>query len=147
LAVRLAPRRRLLEGVLTGQAPKAGWTPTELAEIAGVVANGGVDEHLDGVTRLGLLALEENGVRVWRAVQPRPELATALRRVLVVLGETSDAPRRRPRGAARGPRTAAQALLDAERALSAARHELGTQTVDELLELLAQVGRRLRELG
>jgi hypothetical protein len=110
-----------------------------------VVANGGVDEHLDGVTRLGLLAREDNGVRVWRAVQPRPQLATALRRVLVILGEASDTPRPRARGAVGGPRAAAKALLDAERALSAARKELGPETVDELLELLAQVRRRVRE--
>jgi hypothetical protein len=137
------PRRKLLEAVLTGSAPKTGWTRPELASMAGVVANGGVDAHVDGATRLGLLTVEDAGAQVWRLAQPTPDLAKALRRVLAVLGSTSDAVSPRPRAARTGVATAAQALRSAQRAVAAARDELAPGVADELVGLLQDAGRRL----
>lgn len=66
-------------------APREGWTRPSLASIAGVVANGGVDKHLRGLKRLGLLVRAGQRPRAWVPPHPRSELAKALRRVLVEL--------------------------------------------------------------
>ncbi len=136
------PRRKLLEGVLMGQAPKRGWTRPDLAAMADVVANGGVDEHVDGLQRLGLLVADDG---TWRPAQPRPELGRAIRRVLVALRETPDAkPVRRSRGRTR-EHAARRAVRAAERAIAEARDELGSQMANELLGLLGQARRRLED--
>ncbi len=128
-----------------GQAPKRGWTRPDLAAMADVVANGGVDEHVDGLQRLGLLVADDRQDGTWRAAQPRPELGRAIRRVLVALRETPDAkPVRRSRGRTRG-HAARRAVRAAERAITEARDELGSQTASELLGLLGQARRRLED--
>src|SRR4051794_1474789 len=88
------PRRRLLEGVLMNRAGGRKWTRPDLAELAGVVANGGADAHVDGLVRLGLLVPSNAGE--WEPAHPRPPLGVALRRVLVGLQGVPAATRPRP---------------------------------------------------
>lgn len=135
------PKRQLLEGVLLGRAPRDSWTRRELAALAGVVANGGVDEHLDGLVRLRLL--EPNGARLWRLAQPRPPLATALKKVLVALGPVSAATAQRSTPTTSRRAIATRAVRAAERAIAAAEAELGAESVRELLNALAKVRERL----
>ena len=74
-----APRRTLLQTVLVRPAPAAGWTKADLAREAGVSTKGGVDDHVAGMTALGLLVAGADG-----RLRPgeRTPLAAALRRVL-----------------------------------------------------------------
>lgn len=81
------PRRLLLERAIAKRPRVDGWTKTELAKLAEVTANGGVDEHVAGMAAVGLL--DERGGR-WYVPTPRPHLAGALGRVLRLLSELSD---------------------------------------------------------
>lgn len=65
----------LIERALGRRAPERGWSKTELAAMAEVSPNGGVDEHVEGLRRLG--ALEPVGSR-WRPPVPRPAVTKAL---------------------------------------------------------------------
>jgi len=139
------PRRRLLEATLLTAAPRTGWTRPQLAELAGVVANGGVDEHLDGMQRLGLLTTQPGVPAVWHPVRPRPELGSAVRRVLVALSDQNDEPvwgvgRRNRRAVDRSSVRAVEAAVHtAKRCVRDAGDELDPATVKEVLRLLDQV--------
>lgn len=132
------PRRRLLEAVVAPRPPKDGWTRPQLANKAGVVANGGADAQIDGLVRLGLLELSGEEQRTWTATKPRTDLAKALRRVLTLLSDSPDDPRPTSAASPSAATAIAAALLRAERAVRAGRSELGSSAADELLTLLAQ---------
>lgn len=138
------PRRQLLEGLLLGQGPHGPWGRAELAEFAGVVANGGVDEHLQGLARLGLIFHDGQVRRRWHPVDPPAPLAEALVGVLTALRAVPDAP-----PVQRGPPLVGipritRALQGAERAAIAASTELGQDTLGEILGLLGEARQRLR---
>jgi hypothetical protein len=76
-----APRRRLLTTVLTEAPPPGGWTKRGLALATGVSPNGGLDEHVAGLARLGLL---EQRDRRWHP-GPARDLGDAVTRVLAEL--------------------------------------------------------------
>lgn len=137
------PRRKLLEAALVRRAPTTGWTRPELALMADVVANGGVDAHLEGLQRLGLLVVSDTQVRTWHPKQPLPPLAIAIRRVLRSLDGVSDAPASGSRSASSSTQAARRAVRAAERAVTTAKSELGSDTVEELLSLLSQIQGRI----
>lgn len=138
------PRRKLLEGVLIGPAPKSGWSRPELAGLAGVVANGGVDEHLEGLLRLGLIEADDATAGIWHPIRPHGALAKAVRGLLNALRETADAPPAQTAAARVATRQVAiRTVGAAEAAVCAARAELGENLVTELVELLAQARGRL----
>jgi hypothetical protein len=132
------PRRRLLEAILIGRQPKQGWSRAALADKAGVGANDGVDEHLAGLLRLGLITLEQPNPQIWRAAQPRTKLAEKLAAVLRELGGAPDQVPARPTHHA-GPRAAVIGRLQAaERTILAAADELEEQEMTRLRALLAE---------
>jgi len=139
------PRRKLIEGVLTRAAPEGGWTRPELSQIAGVVANGGVDEHVRGLERLGVLSAAHSAPRTWRPVRPPPPLAKALRNVLNALDNASDSVVRPP--ARDESQSSKQGVLKSLRmveiAARRAREDLGEQAVADFLSLLDDARRRL----
>jgi hypothetical protein len=138
------PRRRLLEGLLLSQGPQGPWGRTELAEFAGVVANGGVDEHLHGLARLGLIFHDGEVRRRWHAADPPVPLAEALAGVLAALQAVPDAspvPREPPPP---GIPRITRALQGAERAAIEASGELGQDTLGDVLGLLGEARQRLR---
>lgn len=83
------PRRLLLERAIAGRSPRDGWNKTELAALAEVTPNGGVDEHVAGLVAVGLLDGQEGR---WCVPAPRPPLAGAVARVVGLLGGFSDDP-------------------------------------------------------
>jgi hypothetical protein len=120
------------------QLAAAGW---QLAELAGVVANGGVDEHLDGMQRLGLLTAQPGAPPVWHPVRPRPELGSAVRRLLVVLSDQNDEPAARASRADVGSRVLAveAAVRTTKRCVRAAGDELDAATAAEVIQRLDQI--------
>ncbi len=78
------PRRLALATILSPRPPEAGWTREQLAAAAEVSLRG-VDAHLDGFRRLGLIERTATG---YRAVRPSPELAGDLRRLLRTLEQS-----------------------------------------------------------
>jgi hypothetical protein len=139
------PRRKLLEGVLLGRQPPDGWTRPELARVAGVVANGGADEHIAGLRRLRLLTVDTERGGVWRSSADDPALAAALRRLLLALGEVPEtAPARPPTaGATTGTDAAIRAVRAALGAVRSSREEISADDVDDLLAILDQILARL----
>jgi hypothetical protein len=138
------PRRRLLEGVLIGKTPKDGWTRPELARIAGVIANGGVDEHLAGLHRLGLITANPVVSGTWLPVRPHGPLAIGVRKVLGALQATSDRPApstSRPRIVTRA--AAIKTVATAEQVVKDAARHLDQDAVTEVLALLEKARRRL----
>lgn len=135
------PRRRLLEATLLTPPPRAGWTRRQLAELAGVVANGGVDEHLGGLERLGLLKPQQGAPPVWHPVRPRPELGSAVRRVLVALSDQNDEPAASASRADAGSSVLAveAAVRVTKRCVHAAGDELDAATAAEVISLLDQI--------
>jgi len=132
------PRRRLLEAILTGRQPEQGWSRGALADRAGVGANGGVDEHLTGLLRLGLVTLEQPNPQIWRRAEPPPKLAKKLAAVLRELGETTDRVPAMPTHRA-DPRASAIARLQAaERAIMTVAAEIEEQEMTRLRALLAE---------
>src|SRR3954471_6542643 len=79
------PRRLALEALFA--APDHGWSKAALARAAGVSAHGGIDEHVAGLTRLGLLARDGD---VFRLADPLPPYAASLERLLADLGTVAD---------------------------------------------------------
>jgi hypothetical protein len=138
------PRRRLLEGLLLGKSPQGPWGRAELAEFAGVVANGGLDEHLQGLARLGLIFHDGQIRRRWHAADPPVPLAEALARVLAALQVVPDAPPAQRESPPLGIARITRALQSAERAAVAASSELDPDTLDEILRLLGDARQRLR---
>jgi hypothetical protein len=82
-----APRRRLLAEVLLAREPEEGWTKAELARRVGVSPKGGLDEHVAGLARIGVL--RERGGR-WRAARD-VRISRALRGVLEALEDVPEA--------------------------------------------------------
>lgn len=75
------PRRMALEALLVEQ-PGARWSKARLARAAGVSPHGGIDEHVEGLVRIGLLERRDGGYAV--ADPPPPyldSLATLLAEV------------------------------------------------------------------
>jgi hypothetical protein len=138
------PRRQLLEGLLLGQGPRGPWGRAELAGFAGVVANGGVDEHLQGMARLGLIFHDGQVRRRWHAADPPAPLAEALAGVLAALQAVPDAPPVQREPPPLGISRITRALQGAERAAIAASSELDQDTVGEILRLLGEARQRLR---
>jgi hypothetical protein len=118
--------------------PKASgsWGRAELAELAGVVANGGADEHLLGLARLGLIAHDDQARRRWHATKPLTPLAESLTGVLASLRTVPDSRRARPEVAPSAALRVERALRGAELAASAASSELSQGQVSEILRLL-----------
>jgi hypothetical protein len=78
------PRRLLVAKVVAANPPAAGWSKTDLAKIAGVSANGGVDDHVEALTLLGLLVAQD------RRLYAPAELAEALEKLMKLLEPLSD---------------------------------------------------------
>jgi hypothetical protein len=138
------PRRRLLEGVLISRIPKDGWTRPELANIAGVIANGGVDEHVAGLHRLGLIKADPVHSGTWLPVRPHGPLAIGVRKVLSALLATSDqlaSSTTSPRVATRA--AAIKTVATAERVVKDAAEHLEQDAVTEVLALLEKARLRL----
>jgi hypothetical protein len=77
------PRRLALAALLNSPAPRSGWTREAVARAAEVSMRG-IDAHLDGFERLGLIERTPTGVR---RVEPTSALARDLRRLLATLDE------------------------------------------------------------
>jgi hypothetical protein len=71
------PRRLALEALFA--APDREWSKAALARAAGVSAHGGIDEHVTGFTRIGLLVRDGD---VFRLANPLPSYAASLARLL-----------------------------------------------------------------
>jgi len=112
------------------------WGRAELAELAGVVANGGADEHLLGLARLGLIAHDDQVRRRWYATKPSTPLAESLTGVLAALRTVPDSRRARTDGTPSTVLRVRRALRGAELTASAASSELGQGQVSEILRLL-----------
>jgi DNA-binding IclR family transcriptional regulator len=80
-----AARRGLLETVLLGPTPAAGWTTRELERQAGV-ARGGLRHALDGAQAWGLLHRDPTGR--WRPPDAESALAPPLRALLQAIGSS-----------------------------------------------------------
>jgi hypothetical protein len=114
--------------------------------MAGVIANGGVDAHLNGLLRLGLIYPDQTATRIWRPAPPDGKLAKATRALLKALAETSDTPpaRSRPKSTTSTTARALRTVSNAESAVTAAQNELGEEAVEEILGLLEQARFRLQ---
>lgn len=91
------PRRLALRFVLETEPPENGWSKSQLAEMAGVSPNGGIDEHVRGLLDLGLLVPTDDGaprIRYTRA-EPETDLEAPLRQLLELLDAIPDAPKGR----------------------------------------------------
>jgi hypothetical protein len=71
------PRRLALEALFA--APGERWSKAALARAAEVSPHGGIDEHVAGLTRIGLL--ERDG-RAYRLAEPLPPYGVALSSLL-----------------------------------------------------------------
>jgi len=112
--------------------------------MAGVVANGGVDEHLAGLVRLGLLESAPTPVGTWLPVCPHTPLALGVRKVLKALGSTPDEPPRRPaRPLVPSRGVAIKTLTAAEQAVRDAAQQLKPDVAVEVLALLQKARQRL----
>jgi hypothetical protein len=115
--------------------PGTDWSKSELAKKAGVVRHGGVDEHVVGFARLGLLVPTPDGR--WQVPMPQTELARSLSRVSKALRSASSAPATAAPTAA--PRHGHPALPAIRQALTLARREeemIDAATHRAVLELL-----------
>lgn len=79
------PRRLALEALFA--APGRDWSKAALAREAGVSPHGGIDEHVAGLTRIGLLAREGDAFRL---AEPLPPYAASLGRLLSELQRVED---------------------------------------------------------
>jgi hypothetical protein len=80
------PRRLALEALFAAQSDKR-WSKAELARAAQVSANGGIDEHVDGFERIGLLQPDGRGYVLRK---PPPAFADELSRLLAALRDVAD---------------------------------------------------------
>lgn len=78
--------RRLALAALLGE-PDRSWSKSEVARAAGVSVHGGIDEHVAGLVRVGLLA--RDGAR-WRLVVPGGALVAPLTALLAALEALPD---------------------------------------------------------
>lgn len=91
------PRRLALQALLEN--PERAWSKADLAQACGVSPNGGIDDQIDGLVRVGLLAADG---RQWRLSAPDSPLAERLSALLLALADLpdDDAARRSPSSAA-----------------------------------------------
>jgi hypothetical protein len=80
------PRRLVLRFVLSSTPPERGWTKSALAEACAVSKHGGADEHIRGLTALGLLT--ECSGRYW----PGKDAAVLMERVGDLVAELEAVP-------------------------------------------------------
>lgn len=80
------PRRMALEALLAGE-PDARWSKAALARAAGVSPHGGIDEHVDGFLRIGLLERRDGGFAL---ADPAPPYLASLGALLASLGQLPD---------------------------------------------------------
>jgi hypothetical protein len=80
------PRRLALEALLRDD-PKRAWTKADLARAAGVSPKGGIDEHLAGFERIGLVVPRDRG---YGLADPPPAFMPSLRQLLAQLAPLSD---------------------------------------------------------
>ena len=133
------PRRQLLEGVLMGRKPANGLSRSQLAGLAGVIANGGVDEHVSGLERLGLIERDAVKPGVWHPVRPHGELAHGVRKALRALAALDDTVAERDSGNTTSARDGAiRAVEAAERSVRRAVDDLGEEAAAEVLGLLGR---------
>jgi hypothetical protein len=71
------PRRLALEALLRD--PDRSWSKADLARAADVSPKGGIDEHLAGFVRIGLVEPRDRG---YRLADPPPPFMPSLRRLL-----------------------------------------------------------------
>jgi hypothetical protein len=128
------PRRRLLEAVLCGSAAQGEWSRPQLAKLAGVGANGGVDEHLNGLERLGLLEHDDKSERLWRA-SPAGLLSGALRDTLVALAGVPDDVAKRQKDELGARERIVRSLSSVERAVLASEGQLGPVSAEIIVHL------------
>lgn len=79
------PRRLALEALFA--APDRSWSKAALARAADVSPHGGIDEHVAGLTRIGLLERDGRGFRL---ADPLPSYATSLGELLAELQRVGD---------------------------------------------------------
>lgn len=79
------PRRLALEALFA--APGQQWSKAALARAAEVSPHGGIDEHVEGLTRIGLLERDGRG---YRLAEPLPPYAASLGALLRELGGVRD---------------------------------------------------------
>ena len=79
------PRRLALEALFA--APGERWSKAALARAADVSPNGGIDEHVAGLTRIGLLVRDGRGFRL---ADPLPSYASSLGELLDELQRVRD---------------------------------------------------------
>jgi len=109
-----------------------------------VIPNGGVDEHLAGLHRLGLIMPDPAHNGTWLPVRPHGPLAIGVRKVLAALLATSD----QPAPSATGPRVVTRAaaiktVASAEQVVKDAARHLEQDALTEVLALLREARRRL----
>ena len=80
------PRRLALEALLRDGTTRA-WSKAELARAAGVSPKGGIDEHVAGFVRIGLVEPRDRG---YGLVDPPPSFTSGLRQLLGQLKTLSD---------------------------------------------------------
>lgn len=81
------PRRMALEALLSAE-PGARWSKARLARAAGVSPHGGIDEHVDGFLRIGLLERRDGG---YALADPAPPYLASLMALVSQLAELPDA--------------------------------------------------------
>lgn len=79
------PRRLALEALFAE--PDRRWSKAALARAAEVSPHGGIDEHVAGFTRIGLLTDDGDGLRL---ADPMPAYAASLRGLLGELQRVRD---------------------------------------------------------
>lgn len=80
------PRRMALEALLSDE-PGTRWSKARLARAAGVSPHGGIDEHVDGFVRIGLLQRRDGG---YALADPPPPYLASLGQLLAQLHELPD---------------------------------------------------------
>ena len=81
-------RRLLLQAVLLGDEPEAGWRKVDLERAAGV-ERGGADRLIEGASSLGLLRWDG---RRWRRGTPPPRVSGPLEDLVALSRELPDDP-------------------------------------------------------
>jgi len=80
------PRRMALEALLSAE-PGARWSKARLARAAGVSPHGGIDEHVDGFVRIGLLERRDGG---YALAEPAPAYLASLQTLVAQLRQLPD---------------------------------------------------------
>ena len=83
-------RRLLLEAVLLGDEPAAGWRKVDL-EAAAAVERGGADRLIEGASSLGLLRWDAEASR-WHRGEPPPRVSGPLEELVALSRELPEEP-------------------------------------------------------